>query len=209
MSGQRIWSPAWLELSGLPEWLNKRVRQGAWSVFKKLVEIDCELNHRPGPVEIPLSELARRTGLRVDVVERILKGLRRKRMISCFIPDHPDENALISITTPLPLPEPREAVISRLPREMQRAELRYLDSVEPKADEEAVLREVIDAYLDNVSQKMNPIILDELKLLTARFGRDRLRRLFGRARRIGIDSLAWVNRELVREENRGQETKKR
>jgi hypothetical protein len=206
MSEQRTWSPAWLELSGLPEWLNARVRQGAWSVFKKLVESDCEVNYHPDPFEIPVSDLARRTGLKVAAVERILAGLRKKRLISCFIPEHPDENLLCQIATPLPLPEPRDAVLARLPRAMQRDELRYLDRVVPSEDSEAMLREIVDNYLNTVSQKMNAIILDELRLLAVRFPRDRIRRMFARARHAGMDSLTWVTHQLIREESRGQKT---
>jgi hypothetical protein len=209
MSEQRVWSPAWLELSGLPEWLNARVRQGAWPVFKKLVEADCEVNYRPAPFEMPVSELARRTGQKVEVVGRILAGLRRKRLISCFIPEHPDENLLCRITTPLPLPEPRDVVLAHLPRAMQRDELRYLDQVALSDEAEALLREVVDGYLNNVSQKMNPMILDELRLVAVRFPRDRIRKMFARARHAGVDSLTWVTRELIREESRGQKTDNR
>jgi len=206
MSEQRVWSPVWLELSGLPEWLNKKVRQGAWPVFKKLVETDCEVNYRPAPFEIPLGELARRTGLKSEVVERILAGLRRKRMICCFIPEHPDENLLCQIATPLPLPEEREVVVGRLPRAIQREELRYLDQVALSDESQTLLREIVDSYLDTVSHKMNPMILDELRLLAVRFRRDQIRRVFGRARHAGITSLTWVSRELVREENRREKT---
>jgi hypothetical protein len=203
MSEQRVWSPAWLELAGLPDWLNGKVRQGAWPVFKKLVEADCAVNYHPAPFEMPVTELATRTGLKIEVVERILKGLQRKRLIACFIPEHPDENMLCRISTPLPLPDDRNAVLARLPKAMQRDTLRYLDRVLEDEKSEA-LREIVDAYLDNVSQKMNAMILDELRLLAARFRRDRIRKMFMRARHIGIDSLAWVTRELVREENRGK-----
>jgi len=208
MSEQRIWSPAWLELAGFPEWMNTKVRQGAWSVFKKLVETDCEVNYRPAPFELPVSELARRTGLKVEVVERILAGLKRKRLISCFVPDHPDENLLCQITTPLPLPGSREVVLGRLPHALQRDELRYLDQVTPAEGSEALIREVVDGYLSNVSQKMNSMILDELRLLAVRFPRERIRRAFARARYAGVDSLTGVTREMVREESRGQKTDK-
>jgi len=204
MSEQRVWSPVWLELSGLPAWLNKKVRQGAWTIFKKLVETDCEVNYSPAPFEIPLGELARRTGLKVEVVERILAGLRRKRLICCFIPEHPDENLLCQIATPLPMPEGREVVLARLPRSIQREELRYLDQVALSDESQALLREIVVSYLDTVSQKMNPMILDELRLLAVRFRRERIRRVFGRARLAGVTSLTWVTRELVREESRGE-----
>jgi len=209
MSEQRVWSPAWLELSGLPEWLNARIRQGAWPVFKKLVEMDCEVNYRPAPFEMPVSDLARRTGLKVEAVERILAGLRRKRLISCFIPEHPDENLLCQIATPLPLPDSRDVVLARLGRAMQRDELRYLDQVVLSDESEAALREVVDGYLNTVSQKMNPMILDELRLVAIRFPRERIRKTFARARYVGVDSLAWVTRELIREESRGQKTDNR
>jgi len=206
MAEQHVWSPAWLELSGLPEWLNTKVRQGAWSVFKKLVEADCEVNFRPAPFEMTVTELGRRTGMKVETVRRILTGLRRKRLISCFVPDHPDENLLCRIATPLPLPEPRDAVLARLPRAMQREELRYLDEVALSDESEELLREIVDGYLDNVSQKMNPMILDELRLLAVRFARERIRKVFARARQIGMDSLHWVMRELVREESHGKKS---
>ena len=209
MSEQRTWSPAWLELSGLPEWLNARARQGAWTVFKKLVEIDCEVNYHPGPFEVTVTELARRTGLKVEAVERILKALHKKRVISSFVPEHPDENLLCRIAVPLPLPDSRDTVLERLPRAMQRDALRYLDRERVSEESEALLREVVDGYLDNVSQKMNAMILDELRLLAARFRRDQLRRVFARARHVGIDSLAWVTRELVREESRGKDARNR
>lgn len=209
MSEQRVWSPAWLEFSGLPEWLNARVRQGAWTVFKKLVETDCEVNHHPGAFEIPVRELARRTGLTPEVVERILKRLHKKRVISCFVPEHPDENLLCQIAVPLPLPEPRDKVIGRLPRAIQRDVLRYLDRTRVSEESEGLMREVVDGYLDNVSQKMNAMILDELRLLAARFRRDKIRRVFARARHVGVDSLTWVIRELAREESREQKAKDR
>lgn len=190
----------------MPEWLNARVRQGAWAVFKKLVEMDCEVNYRPAPFEMPVSDLARRTGLKVEAVERILAGLRRKRLISCFIPEHPDENLLCQIATPLPLPDARDIVLARA---MQRDELRYLDQVVLSDESEAALREVVDGYLNTVSQKMNPMILDELRLVAIRFPRERIRKTFARARYVGVDSLAWVTRELIREESRGQKTDNR
>ena len=56
---------------------------------------------------------------------------------------------------------------------------------------------------------MNPMILDELRLVAIRFPRERIRKTFARARYVGVDSLAWVTRELIREESRGQKTDNR
>lgn len=206
MAEQRIWAPEWLELSGLPEWLNTKVRQGAWTVFRKLVETDCQANFKPAPFEISITDLARRTGLKVEIVERILKALHKKRVVSSFIPDHPDERALCQISTPIPLPASRDKILAALPREMVREELRYLDRVEPTGDSDAVMREIVDAYMNLVSHKMNPIILDELRLLSLRFSKERLRRAFSRAKYVGVDSLSWVTRELIREDARGKKT---
>jgi len=206
MSEQRVWSPAWLEFAGVPEWLNTRVRQGAWPVFKKLAELDCEVNFRPASFEVSLAELARRLGMKTEAVEKILVALRKKRLITCFLPEHPEENMLCRIATPLPLPESRDKVLGRLPRSMQRAELRYLDRTELSNESEELLRELVDAYMNHVSHKMNALILDEIRLLAVRFRHDRIRRIFSRAHALGIDSLGWVTRELVREEVRGQES---
>ena len=56
-------SPEWLELSGLPELLNTKSRMGTWSVFKKIVELDCAKNSIPGIVEISASELSEMVGI--------------------------------------------------------------------------------------------------------------------------------------------------
>ena len=97
--------PLWLEYSGLPAHLNKKPRGAAvWLVFKKIVELDCEQNVNPDVVEITISELGQRTGLEPAIVERAIKKLKKEKVLGCFLPDSPEETALLKINVPLKCP---------------------------------------------------------------------------------------------------------
>ena len=81
MNEQRAEFPLWLELCGLPQYVYEKVRKDAWIVFKKVVELDCFANIDPGIIEISLNELANRTGLPVETVEKCLLALKKKKLI--------------------------------------------------------------------------------------------------------------------------------
>jgi hypothetical protein len=86
------------------------VRIGAWTVFRKIVELDCERSRRPDTVEIPLDRLAERCGLKTSTCRRILEGLRRERTLIMFLPEVEEEEALFQIRVPLQTPVPFDQV---------------------------------------------------------------------------------------------------
>lgn len=191
--------PLWLEFSGLPEFLCKRVRKEAWAVFKKIVELDCAVNLEPGVVEISLDELALRTGFTADVIGRCVAALRKKKFLACFIPDNTEEKALIRITTPFKTPIPSQELKNK------RSDIfppgldffRYVDQPPPSVENDPILSEVVDLYFNAIGLKMNFFILDELCLMRQRFELSEVKKAFEAAKRHEIKSLRWVMRQLV------------
>ncbi len=125
-------SPLWLAYSGLPEWLNQQVNRSAWLVFKTVVELDCARNARPATVEVTPVELAAWCGLEAEAVMRTLEGLRRKKCVALFLPEHPEEMALIEVKVPLPTPRSSTEVRERFPFNALGGEvrLRYASALE-------------------------------------------------------------------------------
>jgi DNA-binding Lrp family transcriptional regulator len=200
--------PLWLELSGLPRLLNTKIRSGAWCIFKTIVEIDCTQNSSPDVVEISVAELSERTGIDQKAVTRVIKRLKKEKVLSCFLPDSPEEKALLKIKMPLHTPvsadQIRRSYAGLFPP--GRDFFRYVDQSVPEEVEarDQTLQQIVDLYFNTISLKMNTFILDELKLIRYRFPLESINRSFQRAKRNEIPSLHWVIKDLLREAQRGQ-----
>src|SRR5690606_29490958 len=121
-----------------------------------------------------------------------------------FLPDNEEEDALFEIITPLATPTPWEEVRKNHPElfSLPDHQFRYATATATEAPpptkdgHDPKLKEVVDLYLDNVSMKMNAFILDELRLIAARFDLPMVRKVFARARTKEVQSLAWILREI-------------
>jgi hypothetical protein len=205
----RLQQTLWLEWSGLPAALN-RLRANGWLVFKKLVELDCQAGRRPGMFECPLAELAERCGLAPGTLEKIVLALRRKKYIRCFLPDNHAEPALFEIRTPIQTPEPPEAVARRLtdPHLRDPTVYRYAVPAETAATDERKIQEVIDYYLNHLSQKINSFVLDEIEIAARRFPIEAIRQMIDRGARHEIRTMSWVLRQLIRDHEKAEVRKK-
>ncbi|MCX7016963.1 MAG: hypothetical protein NTW86_31120 [Candidatus Sumerlaeota bacterium] len=194
-------SPLWLEFSGLPEWLNAEARAGAWAVFKKIVELDCQQNAIPDIVEAAPAELAQWTGLKAETVQKILVKLRRKHLIACSLGDHEEETALIQIQIPLKTPRPAAEVCKESGKAFFRPgmRLRYAYPIDEPPGDEVRLQQVVDLYFNNISMRINSFLLDELRLIARRFDLESIRRVFGRAGLNDKPELRWAVKELLKE----------
>ncbi len=215
MSGRevRVWSPLWLECSGLPQLLSQTVKGGAgWPLFKKIVELDCERNSMPGTVEISLEELERRCGVGPALARRTAEKLRKLKLIACFLPDNDEEAALFRVVTPLITPKSPEVIRAQDAHLFEHGSeyFRYFDDCAKVTDNELQtdspdLKEVVDLYFDVIGLKMNVFILDELRMLPQRFTMAEIRSVFRRAQKNEIRSLHWVMQELVRRRKKAGE----
>ena len=202
----KVWSPYWLEYSGLPQFLAEKSRGGpAWLVFKKIVELDCERNSAPGTVEISVQELEIRTGLSSEKLRKAAPLLRKLKLIAFFLPDNDEEAALFRVVTPLATPRSAEEIRKTHTHVFAQGGeyFRYIDDCIEAADDalpasDPDLKAVVDLYFDVVGLKMNVFILDELRMLPQKFSMQEIRSAFSRARKNEIRSLRWVIQELVR-----------
>lgn len=201
----KTWAPLWLEYSGLPQLLCEKIKGGAaWPLFRKIVELDCVTNNEPDTVEITVAELSQRTGIAPGAIRKSALSMRKLKVLTCFLPEDDDEDALFRVRVPLKTPKSKRDLQIALPRIFAEPpqHFRYIDEIdsEPDIDEasDPILQEVIDLYFSTVGLRMNAFILDELKLLRRRFPIERIRRAFRRAQQNDIHTLNWVVRELIR-----------
>jgi hypothetical protein len=196
------WYPSWLESSGLPDLLKTHIRSGlGWLVLRKVVELDCERNRWPEAVEVSLEELGRLCGVESTAARKVVLALRKLRVLACFLPETDEENALLKVRTPLRTPLSPEQLCGLFPnRFASDGYFRYAQVLEEAeaAEEPQDLQEVVDLYFNTVGLKMNSFVLDELRLLTERFGREEIRAVFRRAQRLDIRSLSWIAGQLAK-----------
>lgn len=190
----------WLEWSGLPQELNK-VRSGGWTVFKKLVELDCRAHSHPGTVEIALTALGERCGFDAETTLKIIEALRKKKYLRCYLPDNYEESALIEIRTPLKTPLTPEEVALRVddPHLRNVAQYRYVAGEPEQPVDEKKIHEVVDLYFNHLSQKMNSFILEQIEIVARRFEIEEIRHTMERAARHNLRTIGWVLKELIRD----------
>lgn len=203
MSEPQARFPLWLLHSGLPEQLGELSGSAAaWALLRAVVELDLDANpSRPGIVEAPLAELARRTGFKPRALKSSITALRKAGCLRAFVPDDPAEPALFEVKVPLPTPIPPADIVRSHP-EFDRtpvADLRYATAPGAESGSTEKLQRVVDLYLDLFSMRMNAFVLDELRLISDRCDLELVERVFQRAKRNGARSLSWILAELRRE----------
>ena len=95
--------PMWLEFSGLPGLLNKQFGPQAWSIFKKLVELDFE-HGKPKSrlVMLKLPELAERVGYHVELTTKLVKEFEKAGYLTLT---HKKDENFFSIVSPIRTPK--------------------------------------------------------------------------------------------------------
>lgn len=192
----------WIEYSGLPAELNK-ARANAWLVFKTLLEIEARRPAAGGEpaFEVAPAELALRCGLDPEALVKLLDVLRKRKLIRLFLPESPDEPALVAIVAPLPVPLAQSEIAARIddPRARNPALWRHAAPPPAALDESAVQR-VADLYLDHLSQRVNAFVVEQIEMAVARFPLPAIERMIERAARHNVRTMGWVIKELIREE---------
>lgn len=208
-----IYFPIWLEYSGLPELLNSKIRSGAWSVFKKIVELDCSFNTEPGAVETSIREISVCVGLSAEIVEKILTTLQKKEYIAAFIPDNEEELGIFKIKIPVKTPCVYEEVLKQHNLSLKRMNSipsdRYARDKELNDKQKRELQELIDLYLSTVSQKINGFTLEQLKLIKLNFPLHNIKKAFDIAKKNDINSLHWIIKSLYGEKEKNGDEKRK
>ncbi len=193
-------SPLWLEVAGYPRYVNEKIRREAWPVLKKLVELDCAANEQPACFGVSVGQLAERSGVPVDATQRVIQGLRKEKMLRCFLPESEEEEALFEFVTPFHPPMDVEKVRHLMAQmALQKAEkLRYIDTWAGRGDvADSLVQQAVDAYLDTFGTRINAFVLDELALIAARFRPEWIHDAFQRTVQTEKPSLRNAVRLLV------------
>lgn len=201
-TAQRLAAAEWLELSGMPLLLNQ-ARAGGWSVYKKLIELDCLQNEAPGEIQVAPEELARRCGYSVEQLEKIIEALRKKKALRAYWPDHPAEPGLFELIVPAPAPIAPEKLLRELPPLYRHpGALRYVEAQPATPLDSSKVSVVVDLYLHHLSQKMNSFVLEQIEHAVRRFPLDSIRQVIERAERHNLRNFGWVLKELYKTEQR-------
>lgn len=198
----------WIELSGLPLELNS-IRAGAWDVFKKIVELDCRRHRVPDAVEVSLGELGERCGLDWEKVAKIVETLRKKKYLTCFLPDNPDEPGLFQVRVPLATPRTPEqvALAAKEPNLRDPRSFRYSRADDAQSGDAQKVQKLIDLYLNTLSHRVNSFIVDEIEILARRFPLEAIEQAMQRAADHNIRHIGWVSKELIRDAQRPEKKK--
>lgn len=194
-----VYHPRWLEESGLPEELNQKAGPLGWSVFKKLLEIDCERNVFPGWVAVTMAELSRWCGIDEETARITVEKLIESERIRYRPLSETADSDEYSIATPLETPLDDKEIRERLKARGW--------SVKPLRFRYGAPGEVEDAfqYTQNLyhevfGARMNPNIASDLREIAENFELYRIREVFEAAKRERVKSLSWVLTQLYRGE---------
>ncbi len=160
-----VYCPSWVEESGLPEEISRKGGPETWTVFKKLLEIDCQRSLVPDWFSVDFVELSRWTGVPKDRIPAILRLLTKTgRIVTQVI----DDFSRVRISVPLETPKDTESIRRRLRRRGIAAEhlrLRYLDGSDP----EERYGEVLALYQSVYGARMNVQIAEDLRIIAETF----------------------------------------
>jgi len=160
-----VFSPSWVEESGLPEEISRKGGPEAWTLFKKLLEIDSERSLVPDWFSAEFDELSRWTGIPRKSLPAKLDLLNKMGKITTQVME---DFCRIRIAVPLEVPEDIETIRRRLRRRGIAAEhlrLRYLDGSDP----EERYGEVLALYQNVYGARMNSQIAEDLRTIAETF----------------------------------------
>lgn len=187
-------SPRWLDYSGLPQKLNQEISSIAWSIFKRLMELDALANSEPDVFSEPLDRLSQTLGLQTDEIRVTLLSLKERGYIECYLPETDLEPAFFKIVVPLATPvSPLNIPLEEggLQSSAEPVRLRYYAI--PQLDgNENKFKQILHFYFDLCGLKLNSLILDDLKELERQFDLDKIKSAFEKAKKNKARSLRPV-----------------
>lgn len=201
-------SPRWLEYSGLPQKLNELAGICTWSIFKKLIELDCAANLEPDLFFETIERISQATGLDSKLVRETLVKLRELNYIECYLPESDHELAYFRIKVPIDTPKSpleipyADGGLYQAPGEVGISSLRYFSTgtteAEPSSRDSKKFDKILHWYFDLCGAKMNSFILEQLIELEKLFDLERIKKAFEKAKKNNCRSLSFVLSELYR-----------
>jgi len=203
-------TPRWIDYSGLPLKLNQEISPLAWTIFKRLMELDSLANSEPDVFSEPLERISQTLGLQTKEIRDTLLSLKEQGYIECYLPETDLEPAFFNIMIPLSTPvSPMEIPIEcgGLNGATEPIRLRY-HAIPQLEGNESKFKQILHLYFDLCGLKLNSIILDDLKELERQFALDKIKSAFEKARKNKARSLRPVFAFLYGKEIKESKKKK-
>jgi len=164
-----IYSPRWLDESGLPEETVRLVGEGGWSILKKLVELETEQNFFPDWFLVSRQDLARWTGLLPGRIDEIIECLEERGYLERQEGVSPGGLERFRFLQPLLNDDEAKEIRARLKARgysgVKTLTLRYVDCMPAKEK----FKTVRQLYEQVFGLRMNSRIADDLREITERF----------------------------------------
>lgn len=196
-----VYHPRWLEESGLPELLNQKAGVQGWSVFKKLLEIDCERNVTPGWVSVSMADLGHWCGVDDETARSTIEKLIEAGVVAHRPLSDASTSDEYSIVTPIETPLNDAAIKERLKaRGWTVKPLRFRYGAPGELED--AFQYTQNLYHEVFGARMNPGIASDLREIAENFEPYRIREVFEAAKRERVKSLSWALTQLYRGERR-------
>jgi hypothetical protein len=189
--------PRWLEVSGLPEKINREVDPQGWLVFRRLVEEDLAQNLFPDWVDYTSLDWMEACGIQKSSGDRIFKALGEIGVLQIRDLGETEEFFQYRLASPLPVPRSREEMVERLGEKnlpTQGQLWRYWEETKGETKYEKILR----LYEKSCGLKMSSRIVEDLVELAEQYPTHQLEKSFAAAREEGVTTLGWVRKHLKR-----------
>lgn len=196
MSRDPLWLnfPRWIQESSIPLILSTEIGLEAWTVFRKLVELDCEENLTPDWFSFRIDDIRRWTGISLELIVSVLSTLEYKKWIERINKELDVQSARIAC--PLPVEIDDDAVrqqLTGIKMKGGRFVLRYRDDLGMLEKVERV----IYLYQMLFGARFSPRIVDDLEEIANLFPMELIYQLFQEAFQKNAKSLSWIKSRLT------------
>lgn len=185
--------PRWIDESGIPRVIVSQAGIEGWVLFRKFVELDCDVNLTPDWFTYTRDDLIRWTGLDLSRIEWSLSQLEELGWIDRRDPDTPAPQGKIII--PLPVEIDEADVRRRLAGDGGRGGKFVLRYSEDIAGMEKIER-VVYLYQMLFGARFSPRIAEDLEEIANSFDMALIYQVFSEAFRKKAKTLAWIKSHL-------------
>ena len=185
--------PRWIEESGLPEKLSQDHGPEGWILFRKLVEIDCEMNMTPDWFSFSLGDLSRWTGISLSKTELTLYHLEQGERIDRRNIGLEIEEAVIEI--PLDIPQPEDEIRNKLAGPKSKGG-RFLLRYQENIREMEKVEKVVYLYQMLFGPKFSAKIVQDLEEIANLYDMGVIHEAFSEAFQRKIKSFSWIKSHI-------------
>ncbi|MBA7491118.1 hypothetical protein ES702_01684 [subsurface metagenome] len=129
-------TPRWIKYSGLPQQLNKKYGEHAWTIFHCLIQLDCRFNpDYPDTFDQKFEEIAELVGVSVNTVSKFIRLFEKDHLLFVERGKYRGKKSRFLIVNPIKTPKHPKDIHAinggLLNRKGEQPILRYAESPQP------------------------------------------------------------------------------